>query len=63
MEKKKVEYILGNGETIEKIRLYAGDGKVLTNDGGKTVWNCIDVDTPDGWEEIEEVIEEENIQD
>ena len=43
---------------IEKIHLVADAGKVLTNDG-ESFWNCIDVDSADGWYEIDEPIESE----
>lgn len=33
--------------------------KALTNDNEKTVWNCIDVDSVDGWVEIDAPEEEE----
>ena len=59
MRTKDVEYVHGNGDVHTKIRLYADDGKVLTNDNGKTVWNCIDVDSADGWVEIDAPEEEE----
>ena len=53
MTTKNVKHILGNGEEQEYIRLYADEGKALTNDGGETVWNCIDVLSADGWTEID----------
>lgn len=37
----------------ERILLTAAEGKALTNDGGVTVWNCIAVDSTDGWTEID----------
>ena len=40
-------------EYTEKYRLVADEGKLLTNDGGKNCTPCIDVDTVDGWEEID----------
>lgn len=54
MTQKNVKHILGTGEEQDFVRLYADDGKALTNDGGETVWNCIDVlpDTVSGWSEI-----------
>ena len=42
-----------NGVAHERILLTAGEGKALTNDGGVTVWNCIAVDSADGWTEID----------
>ena len=42
-----------NGVVHERILLTAAEGKALTNDGGVTVWNCIAVDSADGWTEID----------
>ena len=42
-----------NGVAHEYILLTASEGKALTNDGGVTVWNCIAVDSIDGWTEID----------
>ena len=53
MTTKNVKHILGNGEEQNFVRLYADEGKALTNDGGETVWNCIDVQSADGWTEID----------
>ena len=53
MTQKNVKHILGTGEEQSFVRLYAGEGKALTNDGGATVWNCIDVQSADGWTEID----------
>ena len=45
----------------EYILLTAAEGKALTNDGGVTVWNCIAVDSADGWTEIDTpVLEDED---
>lgn len=52
MKTETILYKYGNGTTEQKIRIRSDDGKVLTNDNGKTVWYSIDVDTVDGWEEI-----------
>lgn len=52
MTEKQVEHVLGNGDVIIKTRLYAGEGKALTNDG-ETLWNCIDVDSSEGWYEVD----------
>lgn len=41
------------GVAHERILLTAAFGKALTNDGGVTVWNCIAVDSTDGWVEID----------
>lgn len=42
-----------NGVAHERILLTAAEGKALTNDGGVTVWNCVAVDSTDGWTEID----------
>ena len=42
-----------NGVAHERILLTAAEGKALTNDGGVTVWDCIAVDSVDGWTEID----------
>ena len=42
-----------NGVAHERVLLTAAEGKALTNDGGVTVWNCIAVDSADGWTEID----------
>ena len=44
-DKPEVDY-------IEKVRLIADEGKVLTQDG-ETTYSCIDVDSTDGWYEID----------
>lgn len=62
MRTKEVTYITGKGKTKTKIRLYADEGKVLTNNVGSTYWNCIDVTSADGWEEIDAPVEEEVIE-
>lgn len=49
-----------NGVAHERILLTAAEGKALTNDGGVTVWNCIAVDSTDGWTEIDASSEEED---
>lgn len=38
----------------------AAEGKALTNDGGITIWNCIAVDSADGWTEIDAPSEDED---
>lgn len=49
-----------NSTTFERILLTADEGKALTNDGGVTVWNCIAVDSADGWTEIDAPSEDED---
>ena len=45
-------------EYTEKYRLVADEGKLLTN--GDVVTSCIDVESIDGWYEIDAPIEEIN---
>ena len=49
-----------NGVAHERILLTASEGKALTNDGGITIWNCIAVDSADGWTEIDAPSEDED---
>ena len=49
-----------NGVAHERILLTAAEGKALTNDGGITIWNCIAVDSADGWTEIDAPSEDED---
>ena len=49
-----------NGVAHEYILLTAAKGKALTNDGGITIWNCIAVDSADGWTEIDAPSEDED---
>ena len=56
---KQVKHIYGDGTEVPKIRIFADDGKVVTNDNGETYWNCIDVDSIDGWVEIDEPVIED----
>lgn len=52
------------GVAHERILLRAAEGKALTNDGGVTTWNCIAVDSTDGWTEIDAPVDgEEEITD
>ena len=44
-------------EYTEKYRLVADEGKVLTN--GEIITSCTDVESTEGWNEIDEPIEEE----
>lgn len=59
---KQVKHIYGNGAEQSFIRLIADSGKVLTNDNGETVWNCIDVTDVVGWTEIDAPLEEGNFE-
>lgn len=53
MTQLPIIYTYGDGTARRRINLLAGDGKLLTNDGGVTTYTCVDVDTTDGWAEID----------
>lgn len=53
MTQRPIIYTYGDGTKRSRINLLAGDGKLLTNDGGATTYTCVDVDTTDGWTEID----------
>lgn len=53
MIQRPIIYTYGDGTKRSRINLLAGDGKLLTNDGGATTYTCVDVDTTDGWTEID----------
>lgn len=53
MTQRPIIYTYGDGTARRRINLLAGDGKLLTNDGGVTTYTCVDVDTTDGWTEID----------
>lgn len=50
-----------NAEYTEMMRLVADEGKALTQDG-ENLTSCVDVDTADGWYEVDAPIEEEPIE-
>ena len=52
-----------NGVAHELILLTAAEGKALTNDGGATIWNCIAVDSANGWTEVDAPATDEPISD
>ena len=58
MTQRPIIYTYGDGTTRRRINLLAGDGKLLTNAGGVTTYTCVDVDTTDGWTEIDAPDEE-----
>ena len=58
MTQRTVIYTYGDGTKRSRINLVADSGKLLTNDGGETVYTCVDVDTTDGWMEIDAPSEE-----
>ena len=51
-----VSPIKPNGEYMEMYRLVADEGKALTN--GTIITSCIDVESVEGWSEIDEPTEE-----
>ena len=53
MTQRPIIYTYGDGTTRRRINLLAGDGKLLTNDGGMMTYTCVDVDSVTGWEEID----------
>lgn len=46
-------YKYGDGTEKAKIHLVSDAGMVLTQNGSE-LWNCVDVDSVDGWHEIPE---------
>ena len=52
MKQTEVKYTYGNGTTETRIRLYADEGKAVTQDG-KTLYGSIDVLSADGWYEVD----------
>lgn len=53
MRQRHILYIFGDGTKRSRINIVADSGKLLTNDGGVTTYTCVDVDTTDGWMEID----------
>ena len=53
MRERHILYTYGDGTERRRINLLADEGKLLTNDGGATTYTCVDVDTIDGWAEID----------
>lgn len=58
MTQRPIIYTYCDGTKRRRINLLAGDGKLLTNDGGETVYTCVDVDSVTGWTEIDAPAEE-----
>lgn len=63
MTTKEVTHILGDGTVQTLTRLYSDEGKVLTNDNGATIWECVDVSDTTGWSEIPAPPDEEDATD
>lgn len=51
-------WTLGTGETVNKIRIYADEGKAVTNNG-IDLYGCVDVDDIGGWYEVNAPVPEE----
>ena len=58
MTQRTIIYTYGDGTKRSRINIVADSGKLLTSDGGETVYTCVDVDTTDGWMEIDAPSEE-----
>lgn len=55
---KTVTRTYGDGTTETRVLLTADEGKALTNDGGATLFNCVEVVSADGWTEVDAVTDE-----
>ena len=55
---KNVTRTYGDGTTETRVLLTADEGKALTNDGGVTLFNCVEVVSADGWAEVDAVTDE-----
>lgn len=55
---KTVTRTYGDGTTETRVLLTADEGKALTNDGGVTLWNCVETDSADGWTEVDNATDE-----
>lgn len=53
MTQRHIIYTYGDGTKRSRINLVADSGKLLTSDGGETVYTCVDVDSVTGWTEID----------
>ena len=58
MTAKNKIYTYGDGSTKMMTRIRADDGKAVTNDG-VTLWKSIDVESVDGWYEVDDPSEED----
>lgn len=58
MRQRHILYTFGDGTKRSRINIVADSGKLLTNGGGVTTYTCVDVDTTDGWMEIDAPSEE-----
>ena len=55
---KTVTRTYGDGTTESRVLLTADEGKALTNDGGETLWNCVETASADGWTEVDNATDE-----
>lgn len=55
---KTVTRTYGDGTTETRVLLTADEGKALTNDGGETLWNCVETASADGWTEVDNATDE-----
>ena len=60
---KTVTRTYGDGTTETRVLLTADEGKALTNDGGETLWNCVETASADGWTEVDAPATDEPISD
>lgn len=60
---KTVTRTYGDGTTETRVLLTADEGKALTNDGGVTLWNCVETASADGWTEVDAPAGNEEISD
>lgn len=55
---KTVTRTYGDGTTETRVLLTADEGKALTNGGGATLFNCVEVVSADGWTEVDAATDE-----
>ena len=55
---KTVTRTYGDGTSETRVLLTADEGKALTNDGGITLWNCVETDSAEGWTEVDAAADE-----
>lgn len=60
---KTVKRTYGDGTTETRVLLTADESKALTNDGGATLFNCVEVVSADGWTEVDASVTDEPISD
>lgn len=63
MTTKTVTRTYGDGTTETRVLLTADEGKALTNDGGATLFNCVEVVSASGWAEIDAPATDEPVTD